>query len=138
MQFRLKGASGAITGQAFPLDDDTLIGSDAGAGIRIDGLSGRHARIVFDGEVLTLEAEGSAWINGEPAQRQALKSGDEIRLGEQRFVLQAPGLRPPSVLREVQDKPSRRRFWITFGAAAAAAAAASAAYWYFFMMTPPA
>jgi len=136
MQFRLKGASGAITGQAFPLDEDTVIGSEEGAGVRVEGLSGHHARIVFDGEVLTLEAEGPAWINGEPVQRQALKSGDEIRLGEQRFVLQAPGLRPPSVLREVQETPSRSGLWIAVGLAAAAAAAG--AYWYFFMMQPPA
>ena len=89
--------------------------NDLGEGIEVG--------IVFDGEVLTLEAEGPAWINGEPAQRQALKSGDEIRLGEQRFVLQAPGLRPPSVLREVQEKPSRSGLWIAVGLAAAAAAA---------------
>ncbi|MEN1727388.1 MAG: FHA domain-containing protein [Pseudomonadota bacterium] len=136
MQFRLKGASGAMTGQAFPLSDDTLIGSGADAGVRIEGLGAAHARIVFDGEMLTLDASGPAWINGEPAERQALKSGDEIRLGEQRFVLQAPGLRPPSVLREVQEQPSRTGLWIAIGLAAAAAAASG--YWYFFMMNPPA
>jgi predicted component of type VI protein secretion system len=128
MQFRLKGASGAITGQAFPLGEDTRIGSAAEAGVQIDGLSPDHARIVFDGEVLILEATGPAWVNGEPAERQALKSGDEIRLGEQRFVLQAPGLRPPSVLREVQDQPSRAGLWWALGLGAAAAAAAGA-YW---------
>jgi len=126
MQFRLKGASGAITGQAFPLDEDTHIGASANAGVRIEGLDDNHARIVFDGEVLMLEASGAAWVNGEPAERQALKSGDEIRLGEQRFVLQAPGLRPPSVLREVQDKPSRAGLWWALGLGAAAAAAAGA------------
>ena len=134
MQFRLKGASGAITGQAFPLAERTSIGASADAQVQIAGLNDDHARIVFDGEVLTLEASGPAWINGEPATRQALKSGDEIRLGEQRFVLQAPGLRPPSVLREVQDKPSRAGLWWAVGVAGAAAAAA-AAYWYGFI--PP-
>lgn len=130
MQFRLKGASGAITGQAFALSDNTAIGSDEGADVRIDGLSGKHARIVFDGEVLTLDAEGPAWVNGEPARRQALKSGDEIRFGEQRFVLQAPGLRPPSVLRDVQERPSRTGLWVALGLTAAAAA--GAVVWYFY------
>jgi len=132
MQFRLKGASGAITGQAFPLGKDTRIGSAEDAGVQVSGLSDDHARIVFDGETLTLEASGPAWVNGEPASKQALKSGDEIRLGEQRFVLQAPGLRPPSVLREVQDRPSRAGLWWALGLATTAAAAA--AYWYWFML----
>jgi len=132
MQFRLKGASGAITGQAFPLAEQTSIGSSNEAEVQVAGLSDRHARIVFDGEVLILEASGPAWVNGEPASSQALKSGDEIRLGEQRFVLQAPGLRPPSVLREVQDRPSRGGLWWALGVTGAAAAAA-ASYWYWFL-----
>jgi hypothetical protein len=132
MQFRLKGASGAITGQAFDLGENTSIGAAADAGVRVAGLRDDHARIVFDGEVLTLEASGPAWVNGEPASRQALKSGDEIRLGEQRFVLQAPGLRPPSVLRDVQDKPSRSGLWWALGLSATAVVAA-AAYWYWFI-----
>ena len=56
------------------------------------------------GDVLMLEAVDQAWVNGEPVKRHPLKSGDEIRLGEQRFVLQAPGLRPPSVLNQTREK----------------------------------
>ncbi len=126
MQFRLKGASGEVTGKTFGLDQDTAIGSAEQADIQIDGLLERHARIVFDGDVLMLEAVDQAWVNGEPVQRQPLKSGDEIRLGEQRFVLQAPGLRPPSVLSQTREKPpSRAWIWLLAGGAAAAAAAAS-------------
>ncbi|QOC21673.1 FHA domain-containing protein [Wenzhouxiangella sp. AB-CW3] len=121
MTFRLKAASGPHTGQTFDLDEsDTAIGSADGANIAIDGLLEQHARITFDGEVLMLEADDQAWVNGEPVSRQPLKSGDEIRLGEHRFVLQAPGLRPPSVLREVEQRHTINPWtWVAIGAVAA-------------------
>jgi len=131
MQFRLKAASGPMTGQNFPLEDeDTAIGSADDADIQLDGLMERHARVVYDGETLMLEPAGNAWVNGEPAQRRPLKSGDEIRLGEHRFVLQAPGLRPPSVLKDAESRPKRTWLWTAIGVAATAGAAA-AAYYYF-------
>jgi pSer/pThr/pTyr-binding forkhead associated (FHA) protein len=129
MQFRLKAASGPHTGKNFPIDqEDTSIGSAEDADISLDGLMERHARIVFDGETLMLEPAGKAWVNGEPVQRRPLKSGDEIRLGEHRFVLQAPGLRPPSVLKDAEPRKSRTWLWITLGFIAAGGAAA--AYYY--------
>ena len=130
MQFRLKAASGPHTGRNFPLDEDTSIGSADSADIRLEGLMERHARIVYDGETLMLEPAGKAWVNGEPVQRRPLKSGDEIRLGEHRFVLQAPGLRPPSVLRDATPRKSRAWLWISMGVIAAGSAAAAAyLYW---------
>ncbi len=121
MTFRLKAASGPHTGQTFDLSEtDTAIGSAGGADIAMDGLLEQHARITFDGEVLMLEAADQAWVNGEPVSRQPLKSGDEIRLGEHRFVLQAPGLRPPSVLREVDERQKISPWpWVAIGAVAA-------------------
>jgi len=121
MTFRLKAASGPHTGQTFDLaETDTAIGSAGGADIAIDGLLEQHARITFDGEVLMLEATDQAWVNGEPVSRQPLKSGDEIRLGEHRFVLQAPGLRPPSVLREVDERQKISPWtWVAIAAVAA-------------------
>ena len=121
MPFRLKAASGPHTGQTFDLDDsDTAIGSAGEADVSIDGLLEQHARITFDGEVLMLEAADQAWVNGEPVARQPLKSGDEIRLGEHRFVLQAPGLRPPSVLREIEQRPTINPWtWVAIAVVAA-------------------
>lgn len=130
MQFRLKAASGPNTGRNFPLDEDTTIGSAGDADIRLDGLMERHARIVFDGETLMLEPAGKAWVNGEPVQRRPLKSGDEIRLGEHRFVLQAPGLRPPSVLRDAEPRRSRAWLWIALGVIAAGGIAATAYFYW--------
>lgn len=129
MQFRLKAASGPRTGQNFPLVEDTAIGSADDADIRLEGLMERHARIVYDGETLMLEPAGKTWVNGEPVQRRPLRSGDEIRLGEYRFVLQAPGLRPPSVLKDVAPRKNRAWLWIGLGLMAAGGVAA-AAYFY--------
>lgn len=133
MTFALKGASGAITGRRFELDEDTLIGSGGESGIRLDGLMERHARIVYDGERLTIESAQSVVVNGEPGKRHILGSGDEIRIGEHRFVLQAPGLRPASVLGQ-----SRPRRWIWMWAAGAGVLAAVAAIAWYVMQSAPA
>lgn len=116
MTFRLKAASGPRTGDTFDLSDDTLIGSGEDNQIRIEGLEGRHARIRFDGERLTLEAHAETHVNGEAVHTRALKSGDEIRLHANRFVLQAPGLRPPSILAQPIRPRISRWTWIAIGA----------------------
>ena len=128
MTFRLKAASGPRTGEAFDLSDDTLIGSADSSQIRIDGLEGEHARIRFDGERLTLEAGAETHVNGEAVHTRALKSGDEIRLGPNRFVLQAPGLRPPSVLAETARPRVSPWTWVVIGAVAVSGFAAVAAF----------
>lgn len=128
MSFRLKAASGPSTGQTFDLSDDTLIGSDDNNQIRLDGLEGRHARIRFDGERLTLEATAETHVNGAAVHTRALKSGDEIRLGPNRFVLQAPGLRPPSVLAETARPRVNPWTWVVVGVVALSGFAAVAAF----------
>ena len=128
MTFRLKAASGPRTGETFDLADDTVIGSGDGSQIRVDGLEGAHARIHFDGERLTLVASAETHINGEPVHSRALKSGDEIRLGPNRFVLQAPGLRPPSVLSETARPRVSPWTWVVVGVVAVSGFAAVAAF----------
>lgn len=124
MKFRLKGASGAHTGRPFELADDTAIGSGDQCDIRLDGLAARHAQIHFDGETLMLESAAEAWVNGEPTTRRPLASGDEIRFGPHRFVLQAPGLRPPNVLSEARRRRISPWLWIAVGLLVAAGIAA--------------
>lgn len=130
MQFRLKGASGPHTGETFELGESTTIGSDIEADIRIESLEERHARIVYDGETLTLSKwpGTKVFVNGEPISSRPLRSGDEIRIGDVRFVLQAPGLRPPSILRQPGTRPVQFWTWIMMGAAAAAGVAAVVLY----------
>lgn len=127
MSYRLKAASGALTGQTFDLDEDTLIGSDEQADIRCEGLQPNHARIIHKDETLMLESAGQTWVNGQPADRQPLQSGDELRLNQIRFVLQAPGLKPARVLDEV---PARSGVpgWI-WAAVPIALGAAALAWW---------
>ena len=56
-----------------------------------------------------------------------MTSGDEIRIANCRFVLQAPGLRPDKVLTAEATRPRRAYLpWLIVGGLLAAAAAA----WY--------
>lgn len=129
MKYRLKGASGPMTGRTFDIGDGVSIGSAADADIRGDELLARHARIRVDDEALVLEAEGPVEVNGEVVRRRALESGDELRFETLRFVLQAPGLKPARVLEPVEAKGAGSRLgWVL--AAAAAAASGAAGWWY--------
>lgn len=128
MKFQLKAASGPRIGQKFPLGEKILIGSAPDAHLQLEALMEQHARILYDGQTLILEPLGEVQVNGQPAQRQALQSGDELRLGPHRFVLQAPGLRPASVLPQAPAAAARRRPiwpWLL-----PVAAALGAALWY--------
>jgi len=128
MQYRLKSASGPLTGQTFDLGESTLLGSGDQADVRLDALDAEHARIVRRDGGLVLEASGDARVNGEPARATALQSGDEIQFGTARFVLQAPGLKPARVLDQVPVRRSSAWKWLV---AAGLAAAGGVAGWWF-------
>lgn len=109
--YRLKGASGAVINQSFTLGERTLIGRADDCDLRVDqeGVAGRHAEIVEEQGGLTLrrlDAASELVLNGEPVQETSLASGDEIRIANCRWVLQAPGLRPEKVL---TDQATRAR-----------------------------
>ena len=114
--YRLKGASGKVAGLSFPLGARTLIGRADHCDVRVDDeqLAPQHAEIVQgDGGALKFRhlAEGNtSRINGEVVREADLASGDEIRLGNSRWVVQAPGLRPTKVLTTEAVK-SRPRAW---------------------------
>src|SRR6056297_3895281 len=127
MKYRLKSASGPLTGQTFDLDESTLLGSGEHVDVRLEGLDAEHAKIVRRDGGLVLEADGAARVNGEPVRNTALQSGDEIQVGTSRFVLQAPGLKPARVLDQV---PARRGSGWRWLAAAGLLAAAGAAGWW--------
>jgi hypothetical protein len=110
--YRLKGASGAVINQSFPLGNRTRIGSAEDCEVRIesDGAGIAFAEITEKEGALILRnlgSPGATLLNGEPVERAGLISGDEIRIAQCRWVLQAPGLRPQKVLTREAVQPRR-------------------------------
>jgi len=132
-KFHLKGMTADVSGRKYAFDDELLLGRGADCHVRIEDwdVADRHARVrVTEGGIVIrgLDDTRPVWVNGEQVRQRALGSGDEIRVGRYRFMLQAPGVRPASVLREPPRKPVARLWaWL---AAAAALAAIAAASWY--------
>ena len=126
--YRLKGASGAVINQAFTLGAKTLIGSADECDLRVEsaGIEPRHAQIMEDQDVLVLQnlaISAETLLNGEAVDQASLASGDEIRIANCRWVLQAPGLRPQKVLSGAAIRQRRSYLpWLIVGALLAAAA----------------
>jgi hypothetical protein len=131
--YRLKGASGPVISQAFKLGTKTLIGRADDCDLRLDveGVASRHAEIQEneDGSLVLVNLDPSAQthLNGELVETASLASGDEIRIANCRWVLQAPGLRPEKVLTSEAVRPRRSYIpWLIVGGLLAAATIA----WY--------
>ena len=131
--YKLKGTSGSVINQSFPFGESIVLGSSADCDIQLAeaGVAPRHAEICFlDGKSLQLRdlgSESGTLLNGEPVSETLLGSGDEIRIGTCRWMLQAPGLRPERVLTsDVVSKPVRRwprvLIWTSLAGTAAAVA----------------
>ena len=130
--FRLKGASGAVINQTFTLGERSVIGRADDCDLRLDreGVASHHAEIVHNDATLTLrrlDPDAEILLNGRAVETAELASGDEIRIANCRFVLQAPGLRPEKVLTE--EAVTRRRGYLPWLIVVALLAAATAA-WY--------
>jgi len=113
--YKLKGTSGSVINQSFPFAASILLGSATSCDVQLDekGVAPRHTEIsLLDGNALLLKDLGSdigTLVNGEPVIETLLASGDEIRIGSCRWMLQAPGLRPERILTaDVVGKPTRR------------------------------
>ena len=131
--YKLKGTSGSVINQSFPFGESIVLGSSADCDVQLDepGVASRHAEIhLIDGKSLLLKDLGSAsgtLLNGEPVSEALLGSGDEIRIGTCRWMLQAPGLRPDRILIADVVKKCTRRWprvlvWTSLAAAAVAVA----------------
>ena len=102
--FKLKGTSGSVINQSFPFGESIVLGSSPECDVQLDekGVSPRHAEIcLVDANTLLLKDLDSGTgtlLNGEPVIETSLGSGDEIRIGTCRWMLQAPGLRPERIL----------------------------------------
>lgn len=113
--YKLKGTSGSVINQSFPIGESIVMGSSADCDVRINeaGISPRHVEISqVEGSGLLLKHLGpdtDTLLNGEPVVEALLGSGDEIRIASCRWMLQAPGLRPERILTaDVVKKPGRR------------------------------
>ena len=131
--YKLKGTSGSVINQSFPFGESIVLGSSADCDVQIDesGVAARHAEIrLVDGQSLLLKDLDSGTgtlLNGERVIEALLGSGDEIRIGTCRWMLQAPGLRPERILTaDVVKKPTRRWQRILAWSIVAASAAALA------------
>jgi hypothetical protein len=130
--YRLKGASGAVINQAFTLGARTVIGSGPDSDLRVEseGVAPQHAEIRDEDGALRLrniDSSAQTLLNGEAIDQALLSSGDEIRIANCRWVLQAPGLRPEKVLTTEAVRAQRSHLpWLIVSALLASAALA----WY--------
>ncbi len=93
----LRGLSGAWFGRCLPLSSARVLGRGAGSDARLEGpgLQDRHAQIdIEDGAVVlrTLSPAALVRVNGHAVRGAVLSQGDQIELGDQRFVIESPGL----------------------------------------------
>ena len=130
--YRLKGASGKVAGLSHDLGLRTRIGRDTACELQVDDpkVSAQQAEISLQADgslrLVQLDSSGEILLNGKVVSDALLKSGDEIRVGACRWVLQAPGLRPDKVLTEQAIK--RGINWMPWLMAAALLSAAALAW----------
>lgn len=133
-QVYLQGVAGQYAGQRVSVSQSVVIGSAAGVQVSIDdpAINPEHVRIMpYENrlEIENISGSDDIWVNGAVVQKQVLNSGDEIRLGRQRFVVKIPGLRPDSVLRDIPEK--RGSGWLLWvGLTTLITIGAATAYWY--------
>lgn len=126
--YRLKGASGPVINKSYRLGASIRIGRADDCDIRVDAqeVASRHAEIRESDEgglvLVNLDPSFETLLNGEAVDQSELASGDEIRVANCRWVLQAPGLRPEKVLtgEAVKARRSYLPWLITAGLLAAA------------------
>lgn len=96
-QYVLRGVSGSTFGKTFPLYGSMVIGRHRDCDLSVDEeeVSRRHARIVLGPDGLTVEDLGSSngtYVNSKRVQSGPLAPGDELRIDNLRFLIQAPGM----------------------------------------------
>lgn len=129
--YRLKGASGKVAGLNHALAERTRIGRGSTCELRVEDaqLAEEQAEILLQADgslrLRKLGDRGEVLLNGQAVSDALLNSGDEIRVGSCRWVLQAPGLRPEKVLTAKAVK-QRSSAWPWLIATALLAAAALA------------
>ena len=94
-RFRVLGGPGLRAGRTFDISSVTVIGRDAGSGIRLDGdefASSEHARIEPRQDGVWVEDLGSTngtFLNGERITAERLRKGDVVRVGQTELRLES-------------------------------------------------
>jgi pSer/pThr/pTyr-binding forkhead associated (FHA) protein len=108
---RLVITKGPEVGRDYAIGTECVVGrgTDADFVVLDGGISRRHCRIANAGGFYTIEDLGSrngTWVNGERAQKAALRDGDVIRLGgvEMTFRQKAVG-EPPKAAASAPATP---------------------------------
>ncbi|HZN21719.1 MAG TPA: FHA domain-containing protein [Gaiellaceae bacterium] len=93
--FRVLEGPGLRTGSTLTIGSATVVGRDAGSGIRLDGddfASSRHASIEPGADGVWVEDLGSTngtFVNGERiTARTLVRAGDAVRIGQTELVLE--------------------------------------------------
>ena len=85
----LRAVSGALSGKLLPVETKLILG---GRGPVLPGVTPSCSVQVCGQELVLEAADAGVQVNGLPGTRSRLVSGDQVTLGEHRFVVEAPGL----------------------------------------------
>lgn len=133
----LRAVSGTMSGRLLPIDGKLVVG---GRGFTPAGLP--RCELKLDKAGVRLDADAQISINGSPCKRAVLQAGDQLALGEHRFVLEAPGLQaavlaaqeeeydPAPELVVAEPRHSRAELWWLLGTAALLAAVIAVLLWW--------
>lgn len=133
----LRAVSGALSGRLLPIEGKLVLG---GRGFAQSGLP--QCELKLDKAGVRLDADAQIFVNGSPRKRAMLQAGDQLAVGEHRFVLEAPGLQaavlasqepaydpqpgPPAIL----PRRSRAELWWLLGTAAVLAVVIAILLWW--------
>jgi pSer/pThr/pTyr-binding forkhead associated (FHA) protein len=135
----LRAVAGALSGKLLPVESKVTLGGGSSV---LPGLaSACSLRIRADGLILDA-GETGVLVNGLPRKRARLAGGDQLTLGEHRFVVEAPGLQgtgaavqapfesPPVATPRGEPRASRAEFGWLLGTAALLAAIMALLLWW--------
>jgi len=134
----LRAVAGTLSGRLLPVETTLTLGS---RGAVLPGVAGICV-LQVSGCGVVLDAAGSGvFVNGLPRKRGKLQGGDQLTLGEHRFVVEAPGLQdgtaaeqeapfePPPV-RQPESRASRAEYGWLLGTAALLAVIIALLLWW--------
>ncbi|HEX6612766.1 MAG TPA: FHA domain-containing protein [Rhodanobacteraceae bacterium] len=133
----LRAVSGVMSGRLLPIEGKLVLG---GRGFAPGGLP--QCELNLDGTGVRLDADAQISVNGALRKRALLRAGDQLAMGEHRFVLEAPGMQaavqaalqpdyePVAALVAVEPRHSRAELWWLLGTAALLAGVLAALLWW--------